>query len=714
MDSVATHPRLAVAASFTAEPLGEVLAFWSKELGFNDDVRFAPYNQIFQQLLDPESLLGANRNGVNLVLVRFEDWSRFAPERSMAERESDVRQFIELLDRTARSSPVPLVVAACPASPAFVSAPEHAAFERRMEELLVSQLRGLGNLYLVTPGEVAGLYPVADPHDPHGDELGHVPYTPEYFAALGTVLARRIHALRTAPFKVIALDCDETLWSGICGEDGPEGVELDAPRRTLQEFMLAQREAGMLLSLASKNNPEDVEETFRLHPEMPLRPEHFVATRVNWEPKPRNLREISDELELALDSFIFIDDNAKEANEVASGCPEVLTLALPAGAAAIPDFLRHVWAFDHLRVTEEDRRRNELYTQRVERSRAEKQAGSLSDFLASLQLDVRIRPMMPEQLPRVAQLTGRTNQMNFTTVRRSEGEIQALVERGEAECLTVEVSDRFGSYGLTGVVIFRAAQAALEIDTFLLSCRVLGRGVEHRVLAHLGELARERSLGAVEARFRRTQRNQPALLFLESVGRAYEQAAGDDLVFRFPAEAAAAIVYHPNGHAKPRERAARPASAAPRRSIDYERIARDLRSPRQIIDAARGARRPRPRSAGEPVAPRTDLERKLAEIWAGTLGLACVGVDDNFFDLGGHSLLAVELLGRVRRELGVELSLEVVYTGDFTVAELAKAIELKEIEQASESDYAALVAELDKLSDEEVRRLLAEEGGGKP
>ncbi|HVX67456.1 MAG TPA: HAD-IIIC family phosphatase, partial [Bryobacteraceae bacterium] len=611
MESVLTTPRLAVAASFTAEPLGEILAFWMKELGFTYEIRFAPYNQLFQQILDPGSLLGANRNGVNIVLLRFEDWTRFAPERSLADLETDARQFIDLLERTAHSSPVPLILGICPASPAFVSDPAHAGFVRKMEQLAYTRLRGLSTLHLLPPAEIEEFYPVADVHDPHADELGHLPYTPEFFAALATMLARRLHALRTAPFKVIALDCDETLWSGICGEDGPEGVSLDGPRRALQEFMLAQREAGMLLSLASKNNLEDVEETFRLHPEMPLRMEHFISTRVNWEPKPKNLREISDELELALDSFIFIDDNAKEANEVASGCPEVLTLTLPEDPAAIPEFLRHVWAFDHLRVTEEDRLRNELYAQRVERGRAEKQAGSLADFLASLQLKVRIGPMTPEQLPRVAQLTGRTNQMNFTTVRRSEGEIRELLDSGTAQCLTVDVSDRFGSYGLTGVMIFRATPGALAVDTFLLSCRALGRGVEHRMLARLGEIAREHGLRAVEAPFRRTQRNQPALLFLESVGRQYERANGDELLFDFPAETAAALEYHPNGHVRPAERAARPAASVKRRQIDYECIAREFREPQQILERARGARRARPRSAGEPVAPRTDLERRL-------------------------------------------------------------------------------------------------------
>src|SRR4029077_18288493 len=138
-------------------------------------------------------------------------------------------------------------------------------------------------VHVIGPAEVEALYPVAEVYDPHADELGHLPYTPEYFVALATAVARRIHAIGTRPYKVIALDCDETLWAGICGEDGPQGVVVDSPRRELQQFMAERRRAGMLLALCSKNNEEDVVETFHALPEMPLHLEDFVARRINWE-----------------------------------------------------------------------------------------------------------------------------------------------------------------------------------------------------------------------------------------------------------------------------------------------------------------------------------------------------------------------------------------------------------------------------------------------
>jgi len=708
-------PSIVIGATFTADALEPTLAFWMRELGFDYRIQMAPYNQVFQLLLDPAGALAENQGGVNVVLVRFEDWARIegsaAPD--LARLETDVRQFIASL--RAQSFAAPVVVGLCPASPAFIAAPAAAEFQRRMEAFVAAGLEELNTIHLVTPREIDNLYPVAEPHDALGDKLGHIPYMPAYFAALGTVLARKVHALRTPPFKAIALDCDDTLWRGICGEDTPQGVVVDPPRKGLQEFMLAQHAAGMLLCLCSKNNVEDVLDTFRLHPEMPLGFDHFVAWRINWSSKPANLAALAEDLELGLDSFILVDDNPKECREVEASCPEVLSLALPGREEEIPDFLRHVWAFDRLRVTEEDRTRPEMYVQELARQRAEKHAASLDEFLQTLQLDVRIAPMPPKDLARVAQLTQRTNQMNFTTVRRSESDIQALLQSGKAECLTVHVSDRFGSYGLAGAILFRGAADAIVIDTFLLSCRALGRGVEHRMLSALGEIARQRGLGAVEARFIRSQRNRPALLFLEGVGLQYQSVRTDTLVFRFPSEFAAKIKYEAGRAVNPSPRPS-PAgvpqpSVSSRGAIPYARIATELRTAEAILERVRWESLPilHAAEAGEP--PRTDLERQLCRIWSDMLGVHPIGIGDNFFDLGGHSLLAVQLLSRLKDELGIELSLEVVYGADFTVAELAKAIELREIEMAGADQYAAMLAEVESLTDEEVRELLAKESG---
>jgi FkbH-like protein len=680
---------IAICGTFTAEAIQPGLAFWAGELGLDCEIRFAGYNQLFQQLLDPAGLFARNRRGYNIALIRFEDWQN-------AGIEEEARRLVEGARQAARESSAPLIVVLCPPTPRYAGAYTHA------ENVVREGVHDLAGVHVLTASEIQSLYPAGEVHDPHGDELGHVPYTPIFFVSLATAIARKIHAISAAPYKVVALDCDDTLWSGICGEDGPQGVVIDGPRRALQAFMAERRREGMLLVLASKNNHEDVVETFMAHPDMPLRLSDFAAARVNWAPKAASLASLASELDLGLDSFILVDDNPKECTEAQAGAPEVLALPLPAEPTAIPEFLRHIWAFDRARVTEEDRRRADSYAERAERAQAERSAGNLEAFLASLGLEVTIAPMEPAQVARVAQLTVRTNQMNATLVRRSEIEVQSLAD---TECLAVEVKDRFGSYGLTGAVLFRAAADALRVDTFVLSCRVLGRGVEHRMVARLGEIASARRLSAVEIPFVAGPRNRPAALFLDSL------AAPDHAnIYRLTAAAAAAVQYHPG------QPAARPASeesvsqpAIQRKPIDYVRIATDLRDPAIVFERIHtAARRSEPAPAALPDPPRTPLERELTELWAALLNVPSVGVHENFFELGGHSLLAVQLLSRVRQIHGVELSLEVVYSGDFTVAELAKAVELKEIEMAG-ADYQDLLREIEGLSDDEVRALLAEE-----
>ena len=666
---------IAISATFTADAIQPGLAFWMRELGLPAEFRFAAYHQVFQELLDPAGLLAGNTSGVNVVLVRFDDWPA-----------GQAAGFVDAVRAAVGRVSVPLIVVLCPGA-------------IQLDEEVRRGVAGLPSVYLLTAAEIAALYPVAEVHDPHADDLGRVPYTPLYFVALATALARKIHAITAPPFKAVALDCDDTLWAGICGEDGPEGVVLDAPRRALQELMAERRRAGMLLALCSKNNPEDVAATFRAHPEMPLAPGDFVARRINWDSKAANLASLAEELELGLDTFILVDDNPKEVREVEAGAPQVLALLLPARAEEIPGFLAHVWAFDRAHVTEEDRRRGEMYSQRAERARAARSSASLEEFLASLEVDVKIAPLEPAQVDRVAQLTMRTNQMNATCIRRTAAEISRLGE----ECLTVNVTDRFGSYGLCGAIVFRVAALALEVDTFLLSCRALGRGVEHRMVARLGEIALDRGLQTVEIPFVAAQRNRPALLFLESLG-----AAASGGTFRLRAADAAEVRYHP-GAAQPAGLPAPqpPAPAPPPARPAYARIASDLRTPEQVFAALRATSRRRT-SLREIDAPRTQLERDLVALWAELLNVEAVGIHENFFELGGHSLLAVQLLSRVRQIYGVDLSLEVVYSGEFMVAELAKAIELKEIEQAG-GDYRELIEELDGLSDAEVRALLAEE-----
>ena len=671
---------LAIAATFTAEPIESILPFLLGQLGYDVEVRFADYHQVIPQLLDPTSLLGRNQ-GVNLVLVRFEDWARFrrAEEADEAIR-GGVSELTAALGSFAHRRSTPTVVCICPPSSAFTNDPARRALIEEVDAKLQQEIRGMDSVQILG-SESMEPYRVADSEDARLDRIGHVPYTSRFFTALGTALARRVHAIKSPAYKVIALDADNTLWQGVVGEDGPAGITIPAGKRFLQEFVVQRQSEGMLLCIVSKNAERDVLEVFESRPDMSLRREHLVSWRVNWQPKSRNLVELAGELNLGLDSFIFLDDNPVECAEVRGALPEVLTLEIPPDGE-LESFLRHVWAFDRLSVTEEDRKRTSLYRQNVERSRFEGDVDGIEAFLAGLELRVEIAPPSTEELPRVAQRTQRTNQFNFTTVRRSEAEVRSLAKAG-LECLRACVADRFGDYGLVGVLIFGVTENAVVIDTALLSCRALGRGVEHAMLAHLGRIASERGKDWVDARFVSTAKNLPAANFLESVGASFRKEGSSGIEYRFPAEVAAALTYRPGADAQDqleiaREKAPRTfvtAATGFEKSRAYQRFASELReveAMHRALEAIQAGTRP---DLGTPAtAPRSDRERDLVAIWKRVLLLDEVGIDDDFFRLGGTSLKAASLFAGIEERFGTRLPMTTILESP-TIAALADRIE---------------------------------------
>lgn len=663
----ADRQTIAVAATFTAEPLAEPLRYWADRLKMPAAIEFAPYNQVFQELLDPASLLSRNRRGLNVLLLRLEDWLKGArePEQARNILERSARDLVAALTAAAARTTAPFLVCICPISRSIAPNARLAAALADASQNLGRDLEKIPNVHWLSTRDVLELYPVAEYDDPTSADLGHVPYTPMFFTALATAIARKHHALQRPACKVIVLDCDNTLWSGACGEDGPDGIQLDPPRKRLQEFMLARRDAGQLPCLCSKNNEDDVRAVFERRTDFPLRFEHIAASCVNWLPKSENLKSLARELNLGLDSFIFVDDNPVECAEVEANCPEVLALLLPEDPQRIPEFLDHCWAFDLPKATAEDRRRAEMYRENADRERFRASALSLADFLAGLELQVTIAPVSPADLARVSQLTLRTNQFNFTGRRRSEGELQQLAG---CEMLAVSAADRFGDYGLSGVLVFGTNGDALDVDTFLLSCRVLGRGIEHAMLRKLGEIARERNLAWVDAHFTPSARNRPALDFLESVGAQFKQALNGGWLFRFPSAFAASVELHPTV-AEPAvvpatgdERIARPsASGAARKFSECRAIALDGGDIAAIHKRIESRAVVRPGSDRERVAPRTARERQLCEIWKKLLRVDGIGIRDDFFEMGGHSLLAVRLFAEIEKVTGRKLPVVTVF-----------------------------------------------------
>ncbi len=665
--AAAVPVHVAVAATFTAEGLEAPLAFMLEAAGLAGEIAFAPYHQVFQELLAPAGVLSRHAGvaGVGVVLLRLEDFVRDAGadvDRSAAvtrvagELADAFRQFAQ------RPGPA-LLVFVLRASPTVE--PGLAAVVDACSAELAAALEALPGVAVFGGQAVDALCPTTR-HDPVADRLAHIPYSDDWFGALAIVVARQVHLRKVAAHKVLVLDCDNTIWRGVVGEDGVDGIGLDPGFLAVQDYAVAAESRGVLVCLASKNAEADVLRVFDERPDMHLARRHVVAHRINWEPKSTNVRALAHELNLGLDAFVFLDDNPVECGLMQETLPEVVTLQLrsPDGAA---ELLANLWAFDKATVTEEDQRRTEMYRQNARRDQLESSTADIGAFLATLELAIAVAPPTEADWARVSQLTQRTNQFNFTTRRRSEAELRAL--GGDATVQAVRVSDRFGDYGLVGVVVATASADAIEVDTLLLSCRVLGRGVEHEMLARLGRLALERGKPLVRLRLVRTPKNEPALAFADAVVGEFRRAVDDGVVWEVPAERAAAIV-HRAGEDAPAVVAARkadaakaPQSATPAvrgRSARYARLATELTTGPAVMQALRAATRAARAPASAGVQPRTATERALVVLWEELLGLSGVGIDDDFFALGGTSLLAARMVAELAHRRGVALPLTTI------------------------------------------------------
>jgi amino acid adenylation domain-containing protein/FkbH-like protein len=671
----AAHPgravRVVIAATFSVEPLQRSLEFWLSTLQIDAEVVLAPYAQVIQGLLSPQSVLSKNQTGCNALLIRLQDWY---PAADSAEADvigarslnRAVQDFHAALSSFHVRGQGTTLVLFCPSS--LDLSPEKRERLARAEVELKAKLGTLPGVQCFDHAEVVHSYPLETYEDAAAERLGHIPYTEEYFAALATVLARRIAALSKPRFKVIVVDCDNTLWKGICGEDGVTGIGLTPEHIRFQELLVQQHHAGALLCLCTKNNEVDVDEVFRHHTGMPLRKEHLIAARVNWRPKSDNLRELASELDLALESFVFIDDSPVECAEVRAHCPSVLTLQFPHAAQEIGHFLEHVWAFDRPPATEEALRRTTQYRENFARKAALQGAVDLRQFLESLELVIDIAPLEARHLARVEELVQRTNQFNLTTIRRRESEIEALWRSGALQGRVVTVRDRFGDYGLVGAVLFRAG-IALEVDTFVLSCRALGRGVEHRVVNELGRLAHSQGQSHILLGYRRTARNTPAWEFLTSTFAQFRSAATagsddtGDCEFAIPVEFAERAAVG----AGDADGAKEPSGADPRSSGDsvgntsashawHERAYQLSRIP-ELFTAMNEAWASTRSLQSQYVPPNTPLESAIAAIWQDVLRIERVGVSDDFLELGGDSIQAVRVLARVGSLTGRQLTL---------------------------------------------------------
>jgi len=350
------------------------------------------------------------------------------------------------------------------------------------------------------------------------------PCSPALMVEAAREVAHLIASLKRAPKKVLALDLDNTLWGGVIGDDGLEGIELGdtSPRgeafKAFQKYVASLKERGVLLTVCSKNDYANAAEPFEKHPEMVLHLEDIVSFKANWEPKADNLRVMAAELNLGLDSFVFVDDNPAEIEIVRQFAPEVTTILLGPDPADYVGQLQDSRLFEPRTITTEDAERTSQYRSDVQRKELQASHTDMDSYLASLDMEAVISEFTPVDVPRLSQLINKSNQFNLTTRRRSEAEVIAVMNDPGQVGYSFRLKDRFGDHGLISVVIGQKSGETMQIDTWLMSCRVLKRQVEEEVLNELARLALARGCHRLEGVYLPTAKNDMVRDFYPRMG----------------------------------------------------------------------------------------------------------------------------------------------------------------------------------------------------
>jgi len=354
--------------------------------------------------------------------------------------------------------------------------------------------------------------------------FGDIKVSIDHLPHLAHDLMGYIKAINGSNKKCMVLDLDNTLWGGIVGEDGFSGIKLgtDPIGKSYVEFqhyLLALNQRGIILAVNSKNNFDDAIKVIKEHPNMILREENFACMKINWNDKISNFNEIAKELNIGLDSMVFFDDDPVNRELVRMNMPEILTVDLPSDPSYYVQTLLNMNDFNVLKITDEDKNRGKMYLEQRKRSEFEKNVTNFDEFLKQLNIKIKIKKANEFTIPRISQLTLKTNQFNLTTRRYQEEDIRSFSQDPKKLVGCAQIEDKFGDNGITGVyIINKDSSDQWTIDTFLLSCRVLGRKVEDGILCYIINKAKKEGVKKIRSEFIPTKKNKAAEDFLPNFG----------------------------------------------------------------------------------------------------------------------------------------------------------------------------------------------------
>ena len=530
--------RLACLSSFTIEPLKPAIELQALRTGIALETYVGPFGQFEQELINPLSGLAAHQPGAVLLAIRLRD---VCPDIYNAFNSLSTDQAREIVDawferlaaalrayRERSTTPVLLqnydqpVVPAAGIAEASVAHSQTAVI-RSANDRLLELAKQIPNTYVLDYDALVARVGREGWCDDRMRFFARIPVASRHYWRLAGFYVKHLVPLLGLSKKVLVLDADNTIWGGVVGDVGIHGIQLghDFPGSAFVEFqqrVLDLHQRGVILAIASKNEPGSVEQVLAEHSEMILRPRHFAAMRVNWKPKPENLIEIAAELNLGIDSFVFIDDSPVECDLVRKTLPDVLTIQLPADPAGYSRVIESLDCFEQWSISDEDRRRGEMYRAEFERKQLQSAAIDMHSFYRQLEMRLTLHVNHLPHVSRAAQLANRTNQFNMHTSRRTEDDIRRLMTDGRHLVVTAALADRFGDNGVIGLAVAEKGQPDWRLPMFLMSCRVLGRTIEQFLVRWMADEARAGGATRLVAEFLPTARNKPFEAFYSKCG----------------------------------------------------------------------------------------------------------------------------------------------------------------------------------------------------
>lgn len=405
-----------------------------------------------------------------------------------------------------------------------------------LDALWAREIREINNAFVLPVGEIVKNIGRKEFYSRKIWYMANYPYSLSGTKAVSNLIERYCEYITKPKKKCLVVDLDNTLWGGTIGEDGLTGIELSDHKEgarfyDAQKCLKRMKENGVMLAIASKNNVEDVIPVFE-HPYMYLKEGDFVSIKINWKAKSENIREMAEELNIGLDSFVFLDDNPNEREQMKAACPEVTVLDFLKDTSLLPSVLEEAYGlyFKPLKTTDEDRSKTESYRQSIKRKQVQSGFRNLDEYLCNLGIVVDIHLMKLDELPRVIQLAGKTNQFNTTTIRYSEKEILDMSQRSDSDVVVACMEDRFGNEGLTSIVTLKYDGKTMMIEDFVMSCRVMGRKFENVIIGSLINWIRNEmpEITTVCAEYIKTTKNRPVENLFEGFGFKKESEEGNN------------------------------------------------------------------------------------------------------------------------------------------------------------------------------------------